>query len=70
MSVNLQLEWMEKEEYRSQLNPDPSYWNKVVCKLCMKTFAISTMGEPAFTESHDSSKKKKQKNKKKKSNCS
>ena len=56
MSVNLQLGLMEKEEYRSWLKPDPSYKNKAMCKLCMKTFAISTMGEPSL-KSHASSKK-------------
>ena len=56
MPVNFQLEWIEKEEYRSWLKPDPSYRNKAVCKLCMKTFIISTMGEPAL-KSHASSTK-------------
>ena len=55
MSVNFQLEWMEEEEYRSQLKPNPSYRNKAICKLCLKTFAISTMGEHVL-KSHASSK--------------
>ena len=55
MSVNFQLEWMKNDEYRSWLKLDPSYSNKAMYKLCMKTFASSTMGEPAL-KSHASSK--------------
>ena len=49
---------MEKEEYRSWLKPDPSLRNKALCKPYMKTFAFSSMGEPAL-KSHASSKKHK-----------
>ena len=47
---------MEKEEYSSWLKPDPLYRDKAICKLCMKTFAISTMEKPAL-KSHASSEK-------------
>ena len=45
-----------KFEYKDWLLPEPSNNTKAKCRLCMRSFSLSNMGEPAL-KSHAQGKK-------------
>ena len=47
---------MDKVEYKDWLLPEPSNNTKAKCRLCMRSFSLSNMGEPAL-KSHAQGKK-------------
>ena len=55
-SARFNKDWLLKEQYKSWLTPVPQDNTKAKCKLCMKTFSLSNMGEVAV-RSHASGKK-------------
>ena len=56
ISARFNKDWLLKEQYKSWLTPQPQDNTKAKCKLCMKTFLLSNMGEVAI-RSHASGKK-------------
>ena len=56
MAIRLNKEWMDKVEYKDWLLPEPSNNTKAKCRLCMRSFSLSNMGEPAL-KSHAQGKK-------------
>ena len=56
MAIRFNKEWMDKVEYKDWLLPEPSNNNKAKCRLCMRSFSLSNMGEPAL-RSHAQGKK-------------
>ena len=56
MAIRFNKEWIDKVEYRDWLLPEPSNNTKVKCRLCMRSFSLSSMGEPAL-KSHAQGKK-------------
>ena len=55
-STRFNKDWLLKEQYKSWLTPVPQDNTKAKCKLCIKTFSLSNMGEVAV-RSHASGKK-------------
>ena len=47
MAIRFNKEWMDKVEYKDWLLPEPSNNTKAKCRLCMRSFSLSNMGEPA-----------------------
>ena len=56
MVIRFNKEWMDKVEYRDWLLPEPSNNTKAKCRLCMRSFSLSNMGEQAL-KSHAQGKK-------------
>ena len=56
MAIRFNKEWMDKVQYRDWLLPEPSNNTKAKCRLCMRSFSLSNMGEPAL-KSHAQGKK-------------
>ena len=56
MAIRFNKEWMDKVEYKDWLLPEPSNNTKAKCRLCMRSFSLSNMGEPAL-KSHAQGKK-------------
>ena len=56
MAIRFNKEWMDKVEYKDWLLPEPSNNTKAKCRLCMRSFSLSKMGEPAL-KSHAQGKK-------------
>ena len=56
MAIRFNKEWMDKVEYKDWLLPKPSNNTKAKCRLCMRSFSLSNMGEPAL-KSHVQGKK-------------
>ena len=56
MAIRFNKEWMDKVEYKDWLLPAPSNNTKAKCRLCMRSFSLSNMGEPAL-KSHAQGKK-------------
>ena len=56
MAIRFNKEWMNNVEYKDLLMPEPSNNTKAKCRLCMRSFSLSNMGEPAL-ESHAQGKK-------------
>ena len=56
MAIRFNKEWMNKVEYKDWLLPEPSNNTKAKCRLCMRSFSLSNMGEPAL-KSHTEGKK-------------
>ena len=48
MAIRFNKEWMDKVEYKEWLLPEPSNNTKAKCRLCMRSFSLSNMGEPAL----------------------
>ena len=48
MAIRFNKEWMDKVEYKDWLLPEPSNNTKAKCRLCMRSFSLSNMGEPAL----------------------
>ena len=48
MAIRFDKEWMDKVEYKDWLLPEPSDNTKAKCRLCMRSFSLSNMGEPAL----------------------
>ena len=55
-SARFNREWLSKKEYHLWLTPVEGDVTKAKCKICMKTFLLSDMGEIAV-RSHVSGKK-------------
>ena len=51
MAIRFNKELMDKVEYKDWLLPEPAK-----CRLCMRSFSLSNMGEPAL-KSHAQGKK-------------
>ena len=56
MTARFNRDWMNKEEYKDWLEPDPMDNTNAWCRICVKTFTLSNMGEPAV-KSHAQGKK-------------
>ena len=56
MTARFNRDWMNKEEYKDWLEPDPMDNTNARCRICVKTFTLSNMGEPAV-KSHAQGKK-------------
>ena len=56
MAIRFNKEWMDKVEYKDWLLPEPSNNTKAKCRLCIRSFSLSNMGEPAL-KSHAQGKK-------------
>ena len=56
MAIRFNKEWMDKVEYKDWLLPEPSNYTKAKCRLCMRSFSLSNIGEPAL-KSHAQGKK-------------
>ena len=56
MAIRFNKEWMDKVVYKDWLLPEPSNNTKAKCRLCMRSFSLSNMGEPAL-KSHAQGKK-------------
>ena len=56
MAIRFNKEWMDKVEYKDWLLPEPLNNTKAKCRLCMRSFSLSNMGEPAL-KSHAQGKK-------------
>ena len=50
------IDWLSRGEYKDWLLPEDSDPTKARCKICMKTFSLSNMGEKAV-RSHAEGKK-------------
>ena len=48
MAIRFNKEWMDKVEYKDWLLPEPSNITKTKCRLGMRSFSLSNMGEPAL----------------------
>ena len=48
MAIRFNKELMDKVEYKDWLLPEPSNNTKAKCRLCMRSFSLSNMGEPAL----------------------
>ncbi|XP_077545839.1 uncharacterized protein LOC144158676 [Haemaphysalis longicornis] len=51
-----QQSWLSKDPYKDWVSPDPASANRAKCRLCGRTFDISSMGESAL-KSHQQSAK-------------
>ena len=47
MTARFNMDWMNKAEYKDWLEPDPVDNTNARCRICVKTFTLSNMGEPA-----------------------
>ena len=56
MAIRFNKEWMDKVKYKDWLLLEPSNNTKAKCRLCMRSFSLSNMGEPAL-KSHAQGKK-------------
>ena len=56
MAIRFNKERMDKVEYKDWLLPEPSNNTKAKCRLCMRSFSLSNMGESAL-KSHAQGKK-------------
>ena len=58
MAIRFNKEWMDKVEYKDWLLPEPSNNTKAKCRLCMRSFSLSNVGEPALKEASECCKDK------------
>ncbi|KAH8020990.1 hypothetical protein HPB51_011357 [Rhipicephalus microplus] len=45
---NFQHAWLTGAAYKEWISPDTSNWHRAKCKVCAKTFDVSSMGESAL----------------------
>ena len=48
MAIRFNKEWMDKVEYKDWLLSEPSNNTKAKCRLCMRSFSLSNMGESSL----------------------